>query len=108
MFSNLIIYTFFSTATLSAFTSTDFIPAKRVDLSLAVWKSLNDGNTAVRFGDVKVSIGSCSPKDVLNIVYNDCYGKGLFNSAFWSMQFMQGNKQRDIDIYFDTKDHCKP
>lgn len=67
------------------------IPAKRADSAPTVWTSPDGGNTNVRFGDGKVYVGSCSPKDVLNTVYENCYTQGFCNAASWSMQCVQGD-----------------
>ena len=67
------------------------IPVKRADPAPTVWTSPDGGNTKVRFGDGKVYVGSCSPKDVLNTVYENCYAEGFCNSASWSMQCVQGD-----------------
>lgn len=85
-------YTSLSTALLlTTLTTAASLPAKRADPGPTVWTSPNGGNTNVRFGDGKVYVGGCSPKSVIDTVYDNCYGEGFCNSASWSMQCVQGD-----------------
>lgn len=62
------------------------VPAKRDDPGPIIWKSRKGGNTNVRFGDGKVYVGGCKPKDVIATLKDNCYNEGFCNSASWSMQ----------------------
>ncbi|KAF2732755.1 hypothetical protein EJ04DRAFT_565737 [Polyplosphaeria fusca] len=59
---------------------------KRDDAGPTVWKSPDGGNTQVRFGDGKVYIGACTPQDIINTVYDNCYDEGFCNSESWTVQ----------------------
>ncbi|KAF1349208.1 hypothetical protein EJ07DRAFT_184753 [Lizonia empirigonia] len=80
-----------STLLFTTLTTAISLPAKRDDPGPTVWKSPNGGNTNVRFGDGKVYVGGCTPKDVIATVYDNCYDEGFCNSASWSMQCIEGD-----------------
>lgn len=56
-----------------------------------VWKSPDGGNTQVRFGDGRMYVGGCEPKDILATLYDNCYGEGFCNSKSWSMECLHGD-----------------
>lgn len=57
-----------------------------------VWVSPNGGDTQVRFGDEKVYVGDCEPKNIINTVYDNCYGEGFCNPKSWTVQCVQGDR----------------
>jgi hypothetical protein len=86
-------YTYISSALLfTTLAAAASLPAKRADPGPTVWSSPDGGNTNVRFGDGLVYIGDCSPKSVIDTLYDNCYSEGFCNSASWSMQCVQGDR----------------
>ncbi|KAF2998251.1 hypothetical protein E8E13_006168 [Curvularia kusanoi] len=80
-------------ALLTTLTTALSLPTKRGDSGPVIWTSPDGkGNTKVRFGDEKVYVGACDPKNVvIKSVYDNCYDEGFCNSASWSLQCEQSD-----------------
>ncbi|KAF2122602.1 hypothetical protein BDV96DRAFT_2665 [Lophiotrema nucula] len=79
-------YTYLLSALFMGSAANAAVMLKRDDPGPTVWKSPDGGNTEARFGDGKVYVGSCTPQDVINTLYDNCYGEGFCNSDSWTMQ----------------------
>lgn len=57
-----------------------------------VWtKDDGTGDTRVVFGDNRVYIGSCTPDNIFDSVWDNCYDEGFCNSESWELQCEQGD-----------------